>query len=69
MGANVDIWLAASYLGMNAMTLERHYAHHRTDFQDVARSRRWRRTRTQTLDRHSQTAADAQERWTVRLAT
>ncbi|WP_299016866.1 hypothetical protein [uncultured Caulobacter sp.] len=37
MQANVDIWLAASYLGMSAMTLERHYAHHRKDFQGVAR--------------------------------
>ncbi len=37
MEANVDIWLAASYLGVSAITLERHYAHHRTDFQGVAR--------------------------------
>ncbi len=37
MEADVDIWLAASYLGMSAITLERHYAHHRADFQSVAR--------------------------------
>lgn len=36
MEANVDIWLAASYLGMSAVTLERHYAHYRPDFQAVA---------------------------------
>jgi hypothetical protein len=37
MEANVDIWQAASYLVMSTMRLERHYAHHRTDFQGVAR--------------------------------
>jgi integrase len=34
--ANVDIWLAASCLGMSAVTLERRYAHHRPDFQGIA---------------------------------
>ena len=37
MEAGVDIWLASSYLGMSALTLEKHYAHHRPDFQDQAR--------------------------------
>lgn len=37
MEANLDIWVAASYPGMCAITLELHYAHHRTDFHDVAR--------------------------------
>lgn len=38
MEAGVDLFLAASYVGMTAATLEKHYAHHRPDFQAEARS-------------------------------
>lgn len=37
MEAGVDPWLAASYIGMSTATLEKHYAHHRPDFQAEAR--------------------------------
>lgn len=37
MEAGVDIWLAASYIGMTTATLEKHYAHHRPDYQAEAR--------------------------------
>jgi integrase len=37
MEAGVDPWLAASYIGMSIATLEKHYAHHRPDFQAEAR--------------------------------
>jgi len=38
MEAGVDLWLAASYLGMTTATLEKHYAHHRPDYQADARA-------------------------------
>lgn len=36
MEAGVDMWLAASYLGMSVQTLEKHYGHHRPDYQAEA---------------------------------
>lgn len=36
MEAGVDLWLAASYLGMSVQTLEKHYGHHRPDYQTDA---------------------------------
>lgn len=33
MEAGVDMWLAASYLGMTVATLEKQYGHHRPDYQ------------------------------------
>jgi len=39
MEANVDVWKAAGFLGMTVEVLERHYAHHRPDYQsDAARA-------------------------------
>ncbi|MDO8800104.1 tyrosine-type recombinase/integrase [Phenylobacterium sp.] len=34
--AGVETWLAASYLGMTTATLEKHYGHHRPDYQSEA---------------------------------
>ena len=36
MEANVELWAAAGFLGMTQSTLERHYGHHRPDFQAQA---------------------------------
>lgn len=39
MEAGVEMWLAAAYLGMSVQTLEKHYGHHRPDYQaDAVRS-------------------------------
>lgn len=37
MEGGADLWEAASYLGMTTVTLEKHYGHHRPDFQSGAR--------------------------------
>lgn len=37
MEAGVETWLGASYLGMTTATLEKHYGHHRPDYQSEAR--------------------------------
>lgn len=37
MEGGVDLWEAAGYLGMTVQTLEKHYGHHRPDFQSSAR--------------------------------
>jgi integrase len=37
MERNVDSWEASGYLGMTAQTLEKHYGHHRPDYQSAAR--------------------------------
>ena len=39
MERGVDLWLAANYLGMSVATLEKHYAHHRLDYQSMASGR------------------------------
>lgn len=39
MERGVDLWLAANYLGMSVATLEKHYGHHRLDFQATASGR------------------------------
>jgi integrase len=36
MEAGVDMWTAAGYLGMSVATLEKHYGHHRPDYQAAA---------------------------------
>jgi integrase len=36
MEAGVEMWLASAYLGMSTATLEKHYAHHRPDYQAEA---------------------------------
>ncbi|MGA0604685.1 tyrosine-type recombinase/integrase [Phenylobacterium sp. VNQ135] len=36
MEAGVDMWLASGYLGMSTATLEKHYGHHRPDYQAAA---------------------------------
>lgn len=38
MEANVDVWRVAAYTGMTVQTLEKHYAHHRPDYQEAASS-------------------------------
>ncbi len=36
MEASIDVWEAAAYAGMTAAVLEKHYAHHRPDYQSAA---------------------------------
>ncbi len=36
MEGGADMWAAAGYLGMSVTTLEKHYGHHRPDYQDQA---------------------------------
>ncbi|MGZ3346920.1 MAG: tyrosine-type recombinase/integrase, partial [Caulobacteraceae bacterium] len=38
MERGVDMWEAASFTGMTVAVLEKHYAHHRPDFQEAART-------------------------------
>ncbi|MBD3832836.1 MAG: tyrosine-type recombinase/integrase [Brevundimonas sp.] len=37
MERGTDLWEAAGYAGMSAMTLSKHYGHHRPDYQSAAR--------------------------------
>lgn len=37
MERGVDVWEAAGYVGMTAATLEKHYGHHRPEYQSAAR--------------------------------